>query len=144
MHAQLGKMLDQKIPKKHPTTNLKSKETGYWEQSRVLRMSPLQRSRQTAEATPVVPPLDNTPVLSPYEERANPTPTATALGASKGTGYLFSLLPAAGEGDGTPLQYSCLENPIGGGAWWAAVHGVARSQTRLSNFTFTLHFHALE
>ena len=49
-----------------------------------------------------------------------------------------------GEGNGTPLQYSCLENPMGGGAWWAAVHGVARSQTRLSNFTFTFHLTALE
>ena len=49
-----------------------------------------------------------------------------------------------GEGNGTPLQYSCLENPMDGGAWWAAVHGVAKSQTRLSNFTFTFHFHALE
>ena len=49
-----------------------------------------------------------------------------------------------GEGNGTPLQYSCLENPIDGGAWWAAVHGVAKSQTRLSDFTFTFHFHALE
>ena len=48
------------------------------------------------------------------------------------------------EGDGTPLQYSCLENPIDGGAWWAAVHGVAKSWTRLSDFTFTFHFHALE
>ena len=47
-----------------------------------------------------------------------------------------------GEGNGTPLQYSCLENPMDGGAWWAAVHGVAKSQTRLSNFIF--HFHALE
>ena len=50
----------------------------------------------------------------------------------------------SGEGDGTPLQYSCLENPMDGGAWWAAVHGFARSRTRLSNFTFTFHFHALE
>ena len=49
-----------------------------------------------------------------------------------------------GEGDGTPLQYSCLENPMDGGAWWAAVHGVTRSRTRLSDFTFTSHFHALE
>ena len=49
-----------------------------------------------------------------------------------------------GEGNGTPLQYSCLENPIDGGAWWAAVHGVAKSRTRLSDFTFTFHFHALE
>ena len=49
-----------------------------------------------------------------------------------------------GKGNGTPLQYSCLENPMDGGAWWAAVHGVAKSQTRLSNFPFTFHFHALE
>ena len=47
-----------------------------------------------------------------------------------------------GEGDGTPLQYSCLENPMDGGAWWAAVRGVAKSRTRLSDFTFT--FHSLE
>ena len=49
-----------------------------------------------------------------------------------------------GEGNGTPLQHSCLENPMDGGAWWATVHGVARSQTRLSDFPFTFHFHALE
>ena len=49
-----------------------------------------------------------------------------------------------GEGNGTPLQYSCLANAIDGGAWWAAVHGVARSRTRLSDFTLTFHFHALE
>ena len=48
------------------------------------------------------------------------------------------------EGHGTPLQYSCLENPMDGGAWWAMVHGVAKSWTRLSAFTFTFHFHALE
>ena len=54
------------------------------------------------------------------------------------------LLSHSGEGNGTPLQYSCLENPVDGGAWWAAVHGVAKSQIRLSNFTFTLHFPALE
>ena len=46
--------------------------------------------------------------------------------------------------NGTPLQYSCLENPMDRGAWWAAVHGVARSWTRLSDFTLTFHFHALE
>ena len=45
---------------------------------------------------------------------------------------------------GTPLQYSCLENPMDGGAWWAAVHGVARSRTRLSDLTFTFHLHVLE
>ena len=50
----------------------------------------------------------------------------------------------AGEGDGTPLQYSCLENPMDGGAWKATVHGVTKSRTRLSDFTFTFPFHALE
>ena len=49
-----------------------------------------------------------------------------------------------GEGNGTPLQYSCLQNPMDGGAWWAAVHGVAKSQIQLSDFPFTFHFHALE
>ena len=49
-----------------------------------------------------------------------------------------------GEGNGNPLQCSCLENPMAGGAWWAAVHGVAMSRTRLSDFIFTFHFHASE
>ena len=49
-----------------------------------------------------------------------------------------------GEGNGTLLQYSCLENPMDRGAWKAAVHGVAKGRTRLSDFTFTFHFHALE
>ena len=49
-----------------------------------------------------------------------------------------------GEGNGTPLRYSCLENPMDGGAWWAAVHGVAKSRPRLSDFTLTFHFPALE
>ena len=49
-----------------------------------------------------------------------------------------------GEGNGTPLQYSCLENPMDGGAWWAAVQGVTRSWTGLNDFTSTFHFHALE
>ena len=40
-----------------------------------------------------------------------------------------------GEGNGNPLQYSCLENPVDGGAWLATVHGVAKSRTRLSDFT---------
>ena len=54
----------------------------------------------------------------------------------------FSLLSHIyGEGNGTPLQYSCLGNPMDGGAWWAAVHGVEKSRTQLSNFTFTfLHW----
>ena len=59
-----------------------------------------------------------------------------------------SLIPGLGrsaeEGVGYSLQYSCLENARDGGAWWAAVHGVAKSQTRPNDFTFTFHFHALE
>ena len=45
-----------------------------------------------------------------------------------------------GEGTGTPLQYSCLENPMDGGAWWSTVHEVTKRQTRLSDFTFTFTF----
>ena len=48
------------------------------------------------------------------------------------------------KSNGTPLQSSCLENPMDGGAWWAAVHGVTKSPTGPSDFTFTFHFHALE
>ena len=55
--------------------------------------------------------------------------------AGKALGYMHPI---------NPLQYSCLENPMDGRGWWAAVHGVAKSQTRLSDFTFTFHFHALE
>ena len=63
--------------------------------------------------------------------------------------YFLSILWLLGficgdKGNGTPLQYSCLENPMDGGAWWAAVHGVAKSRTQLSDFTFIFHFHALE
>ena len=57
---------------------------------------------------------------------------------------LLSFVSFCGEGNGTPLQCSCLENPMDRGAWWAAVPGVAKSRTRLSDFTFTFHFHALE
>ena len=70
------------------------------------------------------------------------------------SGFSFQKLAAAiinhhhamsvGEGSSTPLQYSCLENPMDGGAWRAAVHGVAEGWTCLSDFTFTFHFHALE
>ena len=55
-------------------------------------------------------------------------------------GSIPGLGRSPGEGNGNPLQYSCLENPMDGGAWWATVHGVAKSQTRLSNFTFTFTF----
>ena len=54
------------------------------------------------------------------------------------------LVLQSGEDNGTPLQYSCLENPMDRGSWRAAVHGVAEGWTRLSDFTFTFHFHALE
>ena len=59
-------------------------------------------------------------------------------------GLISGLGRSPGEGNDSPLQYSCLENPMDGGSWWATVHGVAKSQTRLSTFTFTFHFHALE
>ena len=64
---------------------------------------------------------------------------------SKVMSLLFNMLSrfVIGEGNGTPLQCSCLENPLEGGAWWAAVHGVATSRARLSNSTFTFHFPAL-
>ena len=55
------------------------------------------------------------------------------LGSIPGSGR------SPGEGNVTPLKYFCLENPMDGGAWWATVHGVGKSQTRLSNFT-SLHF----
>ena len=67
----------------------------------------------------------------------------TELDTTEQLHFHFSL-SCIGEGNGTPLQYSCLENPRDRGAWWAAVHGVATSQTRLSDFTFTFHFHASE
>ena len=58
--------------------------------------------------------------------------------------YLATTVSNMGEGNGTPLQYPCLENPMDGGAWWAIVHGVAKSWTRLSDFPSTFHSHALE
>ena len=59
-------------------------------------------------------------------------------------GSIPELGRSPGEGNGTPLQYSCLENPMDGGAWKAAVHRVTEGLTQLSDFTFTFHFHALE
>ena len=69
---------------------------------------------------------------------------ATLQTAGVDRSYLVLAKRSLGEGNGNPLQYSCLENPMDGGAWWAAVHGIARSRTRLSNFTLFFHFHALE
>ena len=66
-------------------------------------------------------------------------------GFTSGFSLLFHLsIHLSGEGNSSPLQYSCLENPMDGGAWWAAVHEVAKSRTQLNGFTFTFHFHALE
>ena len=62
------------------------------------------------------------------------TCNAGDLGSIPGSGR------SPGEGNGNPLQYSCLENPMDRGAWWATVHGVAKSQTRLSDFPFTFTF----
>ena len=59
-------------------------------------------------------------------------------------GSIPELGRSPGEGNGNPLQHSCLENPMDRGAWRAAVHGVTKSRARLSDFTFTFHFHALE
>ena len=59
-------------------------------------------------------------------------------------GSIPGLGRSPGEGNGNPLQYSCLENPMDREAWWATVQGVAKSRTRLSDLTFTFHFHALE
>ena len=58
--------------------------------------------------------------------------------------FTLAIYLTHGEGNGTPLQHSCLENPMDGGAWWAAVHGVAKSWTRLSDFPFTFQFHSLD
>ena len=59
-------------------------------------------------------------------------------------GWIPGSRRSPGEGNGNPLQYSCLEKPMDGGAWWATVHGVTKSWTRLSDFTFTFTFHASE
>ena len=53
----------------------------------------------------------------------------------------LGLEDSAGEGNGNPLQYSCLENPMDGGAWWATVYGVAKSQTQLSDFSYHFSYH---
>ena len=58
--------------------------------------------------------------------------------------FYICLVCQIGEGNGIPLQYSCLENPMDRGAWWAAIYGVTKSRAWLSDFTFTFHFHALE
>ena len=83
-------------------------------------------------------------------------PPGKAMNTGVGSRSLFSgnfptqesnwglLYCRCGENNGTPLQYSCLENPVDGRAWWATVHEVVKSWTRLSSFSFTFHFHELE
>ena len=73
-----------------------------------------------------------------------PIPGPVLLPPKHLTLFPYFCLGQYGEGNGTPLQYSCLENPMDREAWKAAIHGVAEGRTRLSNFTFTFHFHALE
>ena len=81
----------------------------------------------------------------PYMSTGKTIPLTRWTFISKVVSLLFNMLSRfVGEGNGTPLQYSCLENPMDGGAWKAALHGVAEGRTRLSDFTFTFHFHALE
>ena len=76
----------------------------------------------------------------------NPGIKPTSLRSSALADRFFTTTTTSREGNGTPLQYSCLENPMDRGAWWAAVHGVMKSRTRLSDSLslFTFHFHALE
>ena len=71
------------------------------------------------------------------------TPPASA-GDGRDAGSIPGLGRSPGGGHGDPLQYSCLENSMDRGARWGIVHGVAKSRMRLSDFTFTFHFHALE
>ena len=85
-----------------------------------------------------------TPVLLPGKSHGRRSPVGCSpwdceeLDATEQLHFHFSL-SCIGEGNGNPLQYSCLENPMDGGAWKAAVHGVAEGRERLSNFTFTFH-----
>ena len=91
---------------------------------------------------PCFNPLDVSNSFSPSCDTRN-----VSRYCQRGCNFNFSqelLCYAFGEGNGNPLQYSCLENPMDGGAWRAAVHGVTKSGTRLSDFTFTFHFHVLE
>ena len=85
-----------------------------------------------------------TPILP---SQCEPQPTSQWMPGWTGTircSHCDKAARTRGEGNGTPLQCSCLENPRDGGAWWTAVHGVAKSRTWLSDFTFISHFHALE
>ena len=88
-------------------------------------------------------PINNSPLPLPLP----PSPYFPVLDKHSSTFFSINLIVLGtlyGEGDGTPPQYSCLENPMDRGAWWPAIHGVAKSKTQQSDFPFTFHFHALE
>ena len=90
-----------------------------------------------------------TPLLLPGKSHGREEPGrlqsmgSQRVGTTERLHFYFSL-SCIGEGNGNPLQCSCLENPRDGAAWWAAIYGVAQSWTLLSNFTLTFHFRALE
>ena len=81
----------------------------------------------------------------PWTEEPGGQKSTRSLGVGHDQGTSLSLfLMSTGEGNGNPFQCSCLENPRDRGAWWAAVYGVTEGRPRLSDFTLTFHFHALE
>ena len=88
--------------------------------------------------------MATTPVILPGESHGQTRLAGYSIQGRKSRTQLSTQTEFNGEGNGNPLQYSCLENPMDGGAWQAAVHWVAKSQTQLSDFTFTFHFYALE
>ena len=81
---------------------------------------------------------------SPRQRLASGVAWGKSLNPALNAHFIFMITVALYFSVSSPLRYSCLENPTDGGARWAVVHGVTKSQTRLSNFTFTFHFHALE
>ena len=90
-------------------------------------------------------PADLAPPKAPKSQATVPSSCSALTGAELPQAKkILASMHAGGEGNGIPLQYSCLENPMDAGAWKAAVHGVTEGQARLSDFPFTFHFHALE
>ena len=109
-----------------------------------------RKQSDVTERLTLYPPLSHSaPVLLPGESHGRRSLVGCSLwgleesDTTERLHFHFSLSYIE-ERNGNPLQCSCLENPMDGGAWWAAVYGVAKSQTQLSDFTFTFHFHALE
>ena len=86
--------------------------------------------------------LNKKDICLPYLEKSEGRIPSWAESQCLGSSFLIYLYlgPTPGEGNGTPLQYSCLENPMDGGAWWASVHGVTKSWTRLSDITHSLTY----